>query len=643
MNIRLKLLLAFLCFAVIFAGVVQVTLTSSRDVVELANQSRFATAALSDWNKLNLVNIKLLSVLNSPDYFSQNWPEAYDSFDEGMTRLMESRELNSIPRIADELESLSNLYNLIKPNIESIGSLYTDKENTGLLSRLRSQSLYQLLEQVKNNRQEAGLYIEALRFENLINSLEISSDAFDKLLTRMPTLLDEEIRRVSERQQLMVLAAIALVGLVSVLFAILFSGRISRRIVRIEEVMSAVSNRNLTVQSGIKVRDETGRLAEHINTVISNLKNIIDEIKESSMEAMHLQEELSTSTAESSAAMTQIAANIKNIERQFTSLDEVIQNVDKSVNSISRLINSQNQGIEQQSAAIVQSSSTIEEMAASIQNISRLAQERAEGVHNLVNVTARGSERVETTSSLIRQISREIEGLLEIIDIINSIAEQTDMLSMNAAIESAHAGEAGKGFAVVAEEIRKLAESTTENAQMVTRSLKSITSRITEADESSQESLATLKEVNTEVDNTSRAFTDISQAMVEMANGTTEVVSGTTEVRSASDEIKQGAGSIQKEAEQISHNVQEVRQLSAQVLNGIREIDAGGEEVIKAISSLNEAGTVTRENMANLSSMVSAFITSSDEAGDAPATEKESGAEETMEEAEEETAVRISD
>lgn len=397
MNIRLKLLLAFLCFAVIFAGVVQVTLTSSRDVVELANQSRFATAALSDWNKLNLVNIKLLSVLNSPDYFSQNWPEAYDSFDEGMTRLMESRELNSIPRIADELESLSNLYTLIKPNIESIGSLYTDKENTGLLSRLRSQSLYQLLEQVKNNRQEAGLYIEALRFENLINSLEISSDAFDKLLTRMPTLLDEEIRRVSERQQLMVLAAIALVGLVSVLFAILFSGRISRRIVRIEEVMSAVSNRNLTVQSGIKVRDETGRLAEHINTVISNLKNIIDEIKESSMEAMHLQEELSTSTAESSAAMTQIAANIKNIERQFTSLDEVIQSVDRSVNSISRLINSQNQGIEQQSAAIVQSSSTIEEMAASIQNISRLAQERAEGVHNLVNVTARGSERVETT------------------------------------------------------------------------------------------------------------------------------------------------------------------------------------------------------------------------------------------------------
>ena len=643
MNIRLKLLLAFLCFAVIFAGVVQVTLTSSRDVVELANQSRFATAALSDWNKLNLVNIKLLSVLNSPDYFSQKWPQAYDSFDEGMTRLMESRELNSIPRIADELESLENLYTLIKPNIESIGSLYTDRENTELLSRLRTQSLYQLLEQVKNNRQEAGLYIEALRFENLIRSLEISSDAFDKLLTLMPALLDEEIRRVSERQQLMVLAAIALVGLISVLFAILFSGRISRRIVRIEEVMSAVSNRNLTVQSGITVRDETGRLADHINTVISNLKNIIDEIKESSMEAMHLQEELSTSTAESSAAMTQIAANIKNIERQFTSLDEVIQNVDRSVNSISRLINSQNQGIEQQSTAIVQSSSTIEEMAASIQNISRLAQERAEGVHNLVNVTARGSERVETTSSLIRQISREIEGLLEIIDIINSIAEQTDMLSMNAAIESAHAGEAGKGFAVVAEEIRKLAESTTENAQMVTRSLKSITSRITEADESSQESLATLKEVNTEVDNTSRAFTDISQAMVEMANGTTEVVSGTTEVRSASDEIKQGAGSIQKEAEQISRNVQEVRQLSAQVLNGIREIDAGGEEVIKAISSLNEAGTVTRENMANLSSMVSAFITSSEEAGEAPATEKESGAEATMEETEEETAVRISD
>ena len=612
MNIRTKLLVTFALITLVFAAVLQFTLIGSRQVHNLTVHSRYATQALANWHKLNLDTNKLLTVADAPRYRESTWDSSHTKFEASLARLIESEELNAIADIASKLGDLAGLYNFVAPKVAAITDFLTGVENEWFVDRMRTQSYPQILQNVGEDQDYATLYMTALRFKDLVNGVELSSDAFNRVLNALPDLLDQEIERIARRQQLIVFGTIALVVLVSILFVLVFAGRLSSRLVHIEETMSAVSNQDLTVRARVAVRDETGRLAGHLNAVISRLKSILAEIQSASRRTMALQEELSASTAESSAAMTEIAANIKNIERQFTALDEIVGGVESAVEQINRRIEAQNIGIERQSSAVIQSSSAIEEMAASIQNVSRLARERVDSVGDLVTFTSQGSEKVELTFATIRQISKEIEGLLEIIDIINSIAEQTDMLSMNAAIESAHAGEAGKGFAVVAEEIRKLAENTGENAQMVTRSLKTITARITEADENSQKSLATFKQINREVNKTSSALSEISQAMEEMATGTGEAVSGTDEVRSVSQEIRDGVGTIREEAEHISEGIGELRKLSTQVLSGIREIDAGGEEVIGAMTSLNDAGEKSRESMARLSAKVARFTTDDD-------------------------------
>ncbi|MDT8299431.1 MAG: methyl-accepting chemotaxis protein, partial [Spirochaetaceae bacterium] len=108
----------------------------------------------------------------------------------------------------------------------------------------------------------------------------------------------------------------------------------------------------------------------------------------------------------------------------------------------------------------------------------------------LVEVTGSGREAVGQTHKVVTGISTELTKLRSVSEIINDIASRTNLLSMNAAIEAAHAGDSGRGFAVVAEEIRKLAESSSENASAIAKTIDDLLVGIGKADESSNMTLS---------------------------------------------------------------------------------------------------------------------------------------------------------
>jgi methyl-accepting chemotaxis protein len=212
-----------------------------------------------------------------------------------------------------------------------------------------------------------------------------------------------------------------------------------------------------------------------------------------------------------------------------------------------------------------------------------------------------GRSGLQEVAADIQEIARESEGLLEINAVMENIASQTNLLSMNAAIEAAHAGEAGKGFAVVADEIRKLAENSGEQSKTISTVLKKIKDSIDKITRSTDSVLNKFEAIDSGVRTVSDQEENIRNAMEEQGAGSKQILEAIGQLNEITRLVKDSSTRMLEGSQQVIQESKNLDMVTQEITNGMNEMATGADQINVAVNRVN---TISGENKGSIDILV---------------------------------------
>jgi methyl-accepting chemotaxis protein len=312
--------------------------------------------------------------------------------------------------------------------------------------------------------------------------------------------------------------------------------------------------------------------------------------------------------AKTSKAVDEIASHLDEIHGLETKQKQSSLEVDKALDEIKNSIDLLNKLIDDQTDSINTSSSAIEEMTANIHSVSQTLAENSKNVGNLTDASEHGKTGLQMVAQEILEIAKESEGLLEINQVMKTIASQTNLLAMNAAIEAAHAGDAGRGFAVVADEIRKLAESSGQQSKTTAAMLKKIKASIDSITKSSNEVLERFGAIDTGVKTVSHHETNIRHAMEEQEVGGKQILESIGRLKEITVSVQKGSENMSKSGDDLIREADDFIKISNEAISGMNEIVNGAlKEIKSAVTNVIEMSSENNKNFEDLKSETGKF------------------------------------
>jgi len=378
--------------------------------------------------------------------------------------------------------------------------------------------------------------------------------------------VDDIESRVS-RVRYGVLVMVAGILGIGFLFGALILRTITKPLKSLVTYAGDVSTGNLDAAATGTFSGEMGTLQAAIEAMVTHLKRTIETAESKSREAASEAEKAKRATAEVEEARRQAEKAQQDGRREAAGrLEEAASSLAEAARAVSGLVESSGQGAQQQRSRLTETTTVMEQMNATVLDVAKSAAAAATSAEASRQKASQGAEAVDRVSEAVGEVQQgsqavkdhmaelgsRVEGIGAIMNVISDIADQTNLLALNAAIEAARAGEAGRGFAVVADEVKKLAEKTMQATTEVGATITGIRSGVAEAVAGVERSVATVARVS----ELSRDSGSSLREIVTLAEATSDqvraIATASEEQSATSEEITRGIEAITTVAQETA-------------------------------------------------------------------------------------------
>ena len=429
--------------------------------------------------------------------------------------------------------------------------------------------------------------------ENTKNNIEVYSKSFkiaNKQWIVVASVDKEEIHQISNQLQRISL----IVGFVIAIILMILELIIIRIIIgKFDSIKKNIDDLNtgdkdLTKRLEIYHNNEISQVKKSVNAFVNTVHETVREIGTANYNLRETFENVKGQLDATKNQMDNISLEIQTATSTLEAEDKGVMDTSELVAQISSNITTLNQMIDSQVEAITQASAGIEQMIGNIQSISISVDKMAGEFTELNAATVEGIEKNRIVNELLNSVLAQSKSLQDTNMVIANISSQTNLLSMNAMIESAHAGEAGKGFAVVAEEIRKLADTSATQSKSISENLKLIAENIRKVVESADLSKASFEVVSDKSNNTSELVYSIKKATEEQSEGSKHLLETLSTMNNISVSVQRSSKKIGDRALTVLDAIAGLKESSKNMAQNFNKIVSTTEVTQQTTKNLNQ-------------------------------------------------------